>query len=370
MKIHLVSDTGGLRAIESDWRALCERSTNHHYFQTFGWLWAWWTTSGENDGYRLHVVTIEEEGRLVLICPLVIQPGGPWRKLQWMGQDGDYGDAIVEDGGRAEIWLEAAWQALTRRKGYDVVVLDQVRPDASIRSGLAKRVRVSESTSISPIISCDSWPDWDSYYATRKSKFRSKQRRQRRRLGKEGTLVFEIVDEAEAIDNVVQWVAANKGKWVEQTDRVMRASEDLFVEAAVHEAHRAGTLYMAVLRLDGSIIAADLGIRYRDCLYSWLSAFDADWQNYSPGRVVLEDSIKWSFANGVKTFDLLSGADRFKFDWTEQALTLDTLVYPRTVWGWVYCEAMYGRSREPFRRMYQSLPGSLRNWIIRRFLSR
>lgn len=370
MEINIVRDTDSLEALGPRWRELCQHSAHHHYFQTFGWVWAWWTTVGQDANCRLNIVTVEDSGRLVLVLPLVVQRSAPWRVLTWTGRDGDYGDALIADDEQGMQWLEAAWGAVAKGRGYDVAVLDQVRPDSRIGPFLARHMGAREGTVVSPFLTCRDWPDWDAYSAARKGRFGRDQRRRRRRLEEQGSLRYEVVSDDAEIEELVRWMNATKGAWVKRTNRVQRAAENEFVAAVVREAQASGTLYLAALKLDGAVIATDLGLIYRGWHYSWLSAFDNELRSFSPGRVILENSLMWSFQNDVAVFDLLSGADKFKFDWATDEVALETYAWPRTAWGWVYCQAMYGATRALVRKLFRALPGGLRNRLIERFLAR
>lgn len=374
MKLSIVRDPESLEAMAPQWRDLCGRTSDHYLFQTFDWLWAWWTCQGSGKPNRLHVIHGEEDGRTVLIWPLLINSGTPWRMLRWMGEDGDYADVLVEDGGDAVARLKQAWRAIVEGSGYDVVVLDHLAPDARVRPLLEQEVGAQSETFPSPIIACGDWPDWDAYYKTLSKNLRSNQRRRRRKLGEHGEIVFETVDGLEDVQALLVRLQDMKIAWLEHRGEPIQRFQAKeyweFVDAVVRQTHAAGTLYAARLRAGDTVVAVEAGILYRGRLYSWLSAFDMAWAKHSPGRILLEESLKWSFENGVKTFDFLAGPDAYKFDWAKQEMTLWTYVRPRTIWGRLYCLGVYGPLRGWIKGVFHAMPKGLRNLLVSRFLVR
>lgn len=294
--------------------------------------------------------------------------------LRWMGADGDCADLLVEDGGQAEARIQQAWQMILEGTGYDVVLLDQVPPDARVGPFLEREIGAQADTFPSPIVTFNNWSDWDEYYKSLSKNLRSNQRRRRRKLADRGEVVFETVDSLDEVQAMLVWIHDMKIGWIkERGDSLKRFTDSnfwKFVDVVVREAHESGALYAARLRVGETVVAAEIGLRYRNRLYSWLSAFDMSWSNYSPGRLLLEDSMKWSFENGIEVFDFLAGPDAYKFDWAREVVDLTTYARPQTAWGKVYCQGVYGPYREWIKGIFHAMPKGFRDLLVTRFLVR
>ena len=109
MELTILRDEESFLAIEPQWRDLSARMSSQYLFQSFNWVKPWWACHGSRKRKRLHIIHGTENGRTVLIWPLLIDSGTPWRMLRWMGADGDCADILVEDGGQAEARIQQAW---------------------------------------------------------------------------------------------------------------------------------------------------------------------------------------------------------------------------------------------------------------------
>ena len=101
------------------WEALHARSIGQAPYTRHDWLRACWARQRGQRGPRLHIVTAEQEGRLVLVLPLCARrwPFG-LRALSWIDSGTPfYSDLVVEDSaaGRAAAQAVGAWLAADRR---------------------------------------------------------------------------------------------------------------------------------------------------------------------------------------------------------------------------------------------------------------
>ena len=65
---------------------------------------------------------------------------------------------------------------------------------------------------------------------------------------------------------------------------------------------------MTSLYLDGRLAAAEMNLRAGDVLHGWLTAFEADFANYSPGYVIVEEVLRGMPERGLYVYD--AGCDR------------------------------------------------------------
>ena len=100
----VVTTGDGFEALRSDWDDLYARAgASTQSFQRFGWLKHWADTYlGGAD--RLLIVTVRQGGSLVAVLPLVVERVFGLKQLAFMGAPvSQYGDALVDGGGRAVI---------------------------------------------------------------------------------------------------------------------------------------------------------------------------------------------------------------------------------------------------------------------------
>ena len=61
-----------------------------------------------------------------------------------------------------------------------------------------------------------------------------------------------------------------------------------------------------------------------------------NFKNFSPGRLLLENLIKWSIEKGIRVFDFTIGDEDYKKVWTNSVITLSVSVNPVTIKGVIY----------------------------------
>lgn len=104
MDVAVVRTSEGLAELRTEWEQL-ESHPSTPYYVTHRFVTAWWKSFGELPDYRLHVVTIRQDGRLVGIGPFALRPGRRHRRtvpvLGWASH-GDYLSLLYSAGGGAK----------------------------------------------------------------------------------------------------------------------------------------------------------------------------------------------------------------------------------------------------------------------------
>ena len=70
-----------------------------------------------------------------------------------------------------------------------------------------------------------------------------------------------------------------------------------------------------LLKLNGRIVAAQLGLRYGDTVFSLQEGYDPDYSTDSVGYVLRSQVLRNLIAQGVHNYDFLRGTDESKARW-------------------------------------------------------
>src|SRR5437773_11842234 len=70
-----------------------------------------------------------------------------------------------------------------------------------------------------------------------------------------------------------------------------------------------------VLELEGRIVAAQLGLRHENVVFSLQEGFDPEFSSDSVGYVLRAQVLKRLIAAGVRRYDFLGGTDESKTRW-------------------------------------------------------
>lgn len=165
----------------------------------------------------------------------------------------------------------------------------------------------------SPYIDWKTYPTWAQFEAHWKASPQVRtgdSGRQRRRLEKElGPLRFELDDRRpEVFEACVTWKA---GQYV--ATGVQNMFADPRNVALFRRLRERGVLLVSSLRAGETLLAVHFGSHHDGRMTWWVPAYDPQYGKYSPGRLLLEELIKTSHAQGDREFDFLIGAEGYKF---------------------------------------------------------
>ena len=102
-----------------------------------------------------------------------------------------------------------------------------------------------------------------------------------------------------------------------------------------------GWLRLLILWVDNAPAAAIYGLRYGKTFYFYQSGFDPTYGKQSVGLVMMGLAIKAAIEEGASEYDLLHGAEEYKFHWANQVRDLGRVeFYPPNAEGRIYRRAM------------------------------
>lgn len=88
------------------------------------------------------------------------------------------------------------------------------------------------------------------------------------------------------------------------------------------------------LRSKQEVIAIFYGFRLQDRVFYFQLGHDPGWSKWSPGLVLITETVREALGNGCKEYNFLQGDEPFKRTWAQQARTLyDCHVYNATLRG-------------------------------------
>ncbi len=368
--LEIIADSDAHAGLEAKWRDLCNHAPEHGFFQIYTWVWAWWKHLGEASGYKLCIITVNQDGRLVLIWPLVVRRLALWHIGTWLGAGtGQYGDLLLEAGADRTHWLEAAWRAIEDDCNIDLLYLEGIQENAIVQSFMAGNTGVLQPKTNSPCINIREFRDWQTYQAGLKRSFRQNMHRTRRRLEEKGQLVHRVLDDPAEIAQVVTKSIRLKLDWLKQRNiygRLLEKAEaKQWLDQLTQSAQQDGLLKITTLNLDETMIAMQIGFLYRRHLYCYFGAFDIAYSSFQPGKLETADTLKWAFENDVDTFDLMPPADDCKLYWAQSETTVQTFIGHITAWGRI-AKLLYNNDlRNNAIGFYRYLPRGFRRFVVR-----
>ncbi|MCC7252162.1 GNAT family N-acetyltransferase [Hyphomicrobium sp.] len=372
--LDLVTTRAGFDALETSWNDLFARAGRDiHMFQTFNWLWHWanhFLPEPGAAGPQLAIVTGRVDGRLVMVWPLVLERIGMLKRLSWMGEPvSQYGDVLIDDVPDARSLLRSACDLVTRRTGASVMQLRKVREDSAIAPLLAEMNAMVTAELAAPYLDLVSAPTFAVYEGRYSNNARRKRTRLRRKLAERGALATVCYTDGAEAEGLAAETFALKRRWLHERGLVSPALSDprtaaFFADATRAASHPAGCHVMGLVSA-GRPVALEIGVRCKGRTATHVIAYDLEFEKSSVGALLMEDSIRGAFADGMAVFDLLAPGDRYKLEWADAAVAVRDWALPVSFAGRLYAVVYIGFAKTALKRGVEALPIGLRRGLSR-----
>jgi CelD/BcsL family acetyltransferase involved in cellulose biosynthesis len=307
-----------LEQLRADWQQLyaaCDEATP---FQSPAWLISWCKHLCNS---QLLVLTAREGDRLIGLLPFCLDTRVPGkRELRLLGTGvSDYLDLLVIPEWR-ESFCAAAWQHLERiQDQWDSCDWQQLRPTSPLLMPVPAGWEC-ETVQGEPCLQLPPLSGGGLSNVIPKTMCR-KLRYYRHRLEKLGNAVFERATCETFSDVFDSFLQLHQNRWR------AKGQGGLLNHKALREFHREaalgflehGSLRLCRLRLGPEPIASLYGFKCGDRLFCYLTGFDPNYQQLSPGTLMLGYAIESAMAEGARQFDFLRGSEPYKFYWGARA---------------------------------------------------
>jgi CelD/BcsL family acetyltransferase involved in cellulose biosynthesis len=309
--------------IETEWNAILDKNPIHVPFLRFRYQKIWWETrgGGEWPDAALVLIIARVDGRLAGIAPLFASSqadGIPALFNIGSIEVSDYLDLLVVPEYEAEFiagllnFLPGqplpAWKNLNFYNLIDSSPSLHALQTACSISGWKLDVEKLEH---SPFIQLPG--DWETYLAGIDKKQRHEIRRKMRRADESDIPVrwYFVEDAAHLDEEIDAFLELMKN----DADKVafLKPEMQSFLHKIVRCAFEEKCLQLAFLEVGGQKAAAYLSFDYLNRIWVYNSGLNREFQNLSPGWVLLGHLLKWAIENGRSEFDFMRGDEDYKY---------------------------------------------------------
>lgn len=357
--------------VATEWRELEDRCRDRlTYFQGFDWCRGWVAAFVDGDcGFRLRIETVWSEGRLLAVWPLMVKVIGGVRVLQNLGTPhSQYCNLLCDDDHLAEMLMQRLLARIEGNPDCDVAVFHPVPQESSLAFLLKSRPKMHGYGGSSAVLDLSAYTNSDAYRAEGGKLKKRNRNRRRNHLARLGELSFDVIwpdDERFAL--YVRECAAMKRTWLRETGRAssgfsFEGFEDFLAKLKGQPSDLNGAC-ISVLRAGDKAVAIEVGFLRSGHYYAYIGGFDWSLRNLSPGKVQMEMTVCWLIDNGVKTYDLLSGDGDYKKSWASGAMAVSGYSLPFSWKGRLYSEAWLPVIRPLVKKLYLSVPESMRRMV-------
>lgn len=227
----------------------------------------------------------------------------------------DYLDFVVAPGREAEFF--AVLIRDLRRKEIKALKLESIRADSSILTvlkGMAENLSCRLTIRQQDVALSVLLPgSWEAYLMQLTGKHRHEIRRKLRRLHDAGQIAYQLArnktDVEKAMEDFLLHFRTNRpDKAAFMTPRMA-----VFFRTLARNLSEAGILKLFSLTIDGISAAEVLCFDFRSTRYLYNNAYDGYFSSLSVGVMSKVFSIRDGIRMGLKTYDLLKGAEAYKY---------------------------------------------------------
>ncbi|SFV38561.1 GNAT family N-acetyltransferase [Hyphomicrobium facile] len=367
----LIMDRAAFDALETEWNDLFAKSGKPaNVFQTFNFCWHWANhylreRNGQPSTLKLLLITARRDDRLIMVFPLVSERMRGITQVFWMGGSASqYGDALIENVPDKDAILRAAFDLLRSQSGADILRLRRVREDANVTPLMNELGATAAERLVAPYMDLTSAADFPAFEQRYSSKTRKNRRRLFRRLEEKGPMQFLRLHGGDEARQLAVEALGLKSEWLKSRGLLSNAiadrrMADLFADLAEGKTKPAGCIVSA-LKSNGEIAALEVSFACKARIAMHLIAFNLEYEKSGAGVLLLEQSLKDGYAEGLEACDMLAPGDGYKFDWCEKADPVVDWVMPLTLKGEIYARVYLGFLRARIKTAVKKLPKPLR----------
>ena len=314
--VELCEDPDRFAALAEEWTAL--RTPGDGPFLSHEWLRAWWAAfpAPRPTAVLLH----GRDGRLRAGAVVLRDARGRLRSAA--NAYSEEWDVVAADPlARAQLWGALADLTSSRlqltglpSRGASAEVVGEVLADRGYR------VHVARGQSSPRLVLPQDWP---TLLAGVSRNLRSQVSRYRKRLEREGRLVFRTSAGPGHLQDLERFLALEASGWKGGNGTAILqdpGAQELYTRFAATCDARGG-LRLQLLELDGALVAADYTVVSSDGAYLLKTAYDERCAHLSPGLVLRAEALRSAVQEGLRSYDFLGGPDPYKVRWAPDLQT-------------------------------------------------
>lgn len=332
MEIRIVKNEQDLVSIEQKWNELAYYSTNN-----FNWVYKWWLSHKENND--LKVIVAEKDNEIIGIAPLYIENARALKyfkikKLTFLGQRiSDNIDFLIKEDKNREQTFERLLRYITENLKFDLLELNQVNSGCINFDLWQKYASLCnfefETIADNPVARLADFKSYDEYFNQLSKNHKTNLKRIQNKIKRDFNKVEYLFDkdikeqDIETVANINikrQIDLYNKGNLERCSYFTDKQNESFIKDYFCNDS--SDSKILSCLKCNDNIIAYTLLTMNNAILTFWNTAFDPDYEKYSPSKLLINEQIKYAFDNNYKYFNFMEGSEGYKLDWSNESYTI------------------------------------------------
>jgi CelD/BcsL family acetyltransferase involved in cellulose biosynthesis len=312
-RVETFTTSAAIARLAPEWKALWERVPDARPFQSPEWLSSWWDHFGNSAPL---VLTARDGDELIGMLALYRLDEVGRRKLLPIGISlSDYIDALIDPD--YPKLAHTLLTAILNQQGWDECYVPDLPPSAALLSA-APPISLQADRGdgeTCPVLLLPNAVEGLREVVPRKTL--RDLRQARCRAAAVGTVTVVRADANNARAFIDELFRLHELRWRQRAERGVCADPVVrgFHLAASGQMLSAGIARVYLLQIGGSIAAAYYGFVAKGIAHAYLSGFDPDYAELSPGTQIVAHAIEEAVREGAREFHFLRGGEAYKYAW-------------------------------------------------------
>lgn len=310
LRTEVLAGVAALEQIRPQWDALLAESPSATVFQSSSWL----LTFAKIRRRKVRTIAVHEGNDLVGLYPLELSRQ-PWLNVRPLGVGpSDYlGPLLRDDATSVATTLYEAIQSLSP----DVIDLHQIRETNPMVGSGSWDTRADQAQCLVLELPAT----WDEYVRTLNKSLRYEVRRPAKEPYLTQGARIEVAESSDAmVAGFQRFLVLHQRRWRKRglpgafaLPHLRRLHEQWLPQAA-----RENRAFLLTLWLNSEPLGVIYCMRTNRRTYFYQSGFDPNYNQYSPGTVLVSTAIRTAIERGDTEFDFLRGDEPYKMRWQPQ----------------------------------------------------
>lgn len=361
MRGDVVDDARLLDGVVDAWDDLAT-SARHPYCSPH-WLLAWWKTAAPV-GARLRVIIVTEGDELAGIAPLCRMQGrASFSRYTLLARGcSPRVEPLARAGAEHSLARSIAGELTSGRSGIPLY-LNGVPTSARWAdnvSAATSRAALTRTILTRPAPTLSLEEGFDAWFSSRSANFRQQMRRARRKLERQGVVAAVYTKPKDILVRLGDFARLHHDRWRERGgSSVLTPQIEAMLRDTVERFGESERVWLSTLEYDGSAVSSHLFVEAGGEASYWLGGFDQRWAPQHPSLIAILNAIEHASQNGGRRVDLNSGAQPYKYRFSDSVEQLCwSVVMPPAPARPLRLAAM--ESRRAVRAAYERLPEAAR----------
>ena len=321
LAVEVIRNPDELKGFRSEWKAMVRATGAPTPFQTPDWLLTWWEYFGSG---RLHVLVFRDGTQAAGVLPCFLHEWKGRRQLTLIGTGiSDYLDPVF-DGSRRGPIVDALRSHLASDREWDVCDWQDLSAGTPLEA-------LGEATDDTPCSQIRLGGSFEDFLTQRPKDLRRNLRRYKEKAEALGEVRFAVTRGAdrELLDALIELHAA---RWQRsgQSGTIESNHAAEFLRTAAEILARRDCLRIFTVYFQARITAIVLAFHHQTTIFSYLSAYDPEYERFGFGRELLLQALQYAHRHGYTCWNFLRGEEPYKFSWGAERIPKRRVVVKRS----------------------------------------